>query len=334
LVQLGLRPLILSGFKLKGAKTAVEKMEIMEPGTIDYGSALPAHLLIYQLTMAYSILHPTIVVFGLVYFVFGYVVMKNQVLMVYTKSFETGGSSWHRIFRCIIISLAIAQATLVGVMAIKQGPGSIFLMPLLFMTYFFNGHFKSRYAECVDSKILAREVACQVDEDNGGALDAATAGLLHASFTQPEFAFDLKDIIYQTSTRARASFNITALPRRDSFLLALDANGDASDVEAQAAYKRVDADAGAEAGGAAAGMGIGAGLASTHAAADSTAAGTATPQPTAAPAATQPAEAQAAPQPAGTPTPEQAGYLEVDTGNAPTASSIKIEAALTKTSAC
>ena len=82
---------------------------------------LPKYLIIYQLCLAYAIQHPLILFFGLLYFSLGYMVMKHQLLMVYTKICESGGCVWHGIFRCIVISLAISQCTLIGVVASKQG---------------------------------------------------------------------------------------------------------------------------------------------------------------------------------------------------------------------
>jgi hypothetical protein len=48
-------------------------MKIMEPGTMDYGTLLPQQLVIYLLVLAYSVLHPIISFFGVIYFGIGLV---------------------------------------------------------------------------------------------------------------------------------------------------------------------------------------------------------------------------------------------------------------------
>lgn len=66
-------PLILQKFFLRSVALDTERMKIMEPGTMDYGTLLPQQLVIYLLVLAYSVLHPIISFFGVIYFGIGLV---------------------------------------------------------------------------------------------------------------------------------------------------------------------------------------------------------------------------------------------------------------------
>lgn len=114
-------PLILSKWFLRNEKVDAEKINAMEPGMMDYGELLPRQLIIYLLCLAYANLQPIISFFGVAYFAMGYVTWKHQLLMVYTKRNESGGTMWHRIFKFILVGVGISQGTLIGVMAAKKG---------------------------------------------------------------------------------------------------------------------------------------------------------------------------------------------------------------------
>jgi hypothetical protein len=95
-----------------------------------------------------------------------YVVWKHQMLMVYTPLCESGGTFWHRIFKFIMVAVVISQATLIGVIATKQGVKmGPFLLPLPVISYLFYDHYASKYAGSVSSRVVAREVAVVVDRD-------------------------------------------------------------------------------------------------------------------------------------------------------------------------
>lgn len=67
-------PLVLTWLKLKysaSAKIDTERMKIMEPGMLDYGTLLPQQLIIYLICLAYSVLCPIISFIGMVYFAIG-----------------------------------------------------------------------------------------------------------------------------------------------------------------------------------------------------------------------------------------------------------------------
>eukprot|EP00035_Acanthoeca_spectabilis_P009999 m.176273 g.176273 ORF g.176273 m.176273 type:complete len:825 (+) comp14895_c0_seq19:3120-5594(+) len=218
LARLG--PLILQWLQFKrGLALDTEKMRVMEPGHIDYGKLLPQQLVVYLIVLAYANVAPIIVLFGIFYFVLGYFTWKHQLLMVYTTICESGGTHWHRIFKFILIGVAISQATLIGVVAamrgIKQGP---FLAPLLIITYFFYYHFDTKYASTVSTTVVAREVAANVDASKEPPSDEELASMTLA-FKQPELVYDLDDILYHSSVRCATAECLAKPPPKETWVL-------------------------------------------------------------------------------------------------------------------
>eukprot|EP00037_Helgoeca_nana_P002762 m.35962 g.35962 ORF g.35962 m.35962 type:complete len:846 (+) comp12824_c0_seq4:140-2677(+) len=198
-------PLILSKWFLRNEKVDAEKINAMEPGMMDYGELLPRQLIIYLLCLAYANLQPIISFFGVAYFAMGYVTWKHQLLMVYTKRNESGGTMWHRIFKFILVGVGISQGTLIGVMAAKKGIlMGPFLIPLPIITYMFFNHFDKHYATTVSSKIVAREISALVDSTNGELSDEELEKMASA-YKQPELIYNLDDILYHTTLRCTTS---------------------------------------------------------------------------------------------------------------------------------
>lgn len=193
LARLG--PLVLSKWFLRKEELDSEKIRAMEPGMMDYGEMLPRQLIIYLICLAYANLQPIISFFGVVYFVAGYVTWKHQLLMVYTKRNESGGTIWHRIFKFILVGVVISQGTLIGVIAAKQGVKmGPFLIPLPIITYFFYDHFDKHYAATASSKIVSREILALADDTNGSPSEEALERMAQA-FKQPELIYNLDDIL-------------------------------------------------------------------------------------------------------------------------------------------
>lgn len=59
--------------------TEDEVKEAWAPGAFTYETLLPNDMLILTITLAYSVIAPLILVFGILYFAIGYIVLRNQV---------------------------------------------------------------------------------------------------------------------------------------------------------------------------------------------------------------------------------------------------------------
>merc|ERR1711916_83644 len=106
-------PLILGYLKGKRAKTAFQDRAAWAPGEIFYGAEISKSLPIFT-----------------VYYAFGYVAYKYNILYVHVNTFEAGGSFWPDMATRITWGLILFQLTIIGVFAIKESPLGSALLPL------------------------------------------------------------------------------------------------------------------------------------------------------------------------------------------------------------
>ena len=101
----------------------------------------PQALLIFTLSLIYSIVAPLIVVFGAMYFAVAYVVLKYQLLNVFDKPYDSHGHAWPlAVTRCIwaLLLFQVYQLSLFSVR--KQVLNSLLIVPLLAFTGWFLTH--------------------------------------------------------------------------------------------------------------------------------------------------------------------------------------------------
>ncbi|RIA95977.1 hypothetical protein C1645_756070 [Glomus cerebriforme] len=117
------------------ANTPRDFAESSTPQLIDYGQELPPIVLIFILVLVYSSLTPIILLFGTIYFLFGYMCYKYLLLFVYFHPYESAGLSWPKIFRRIVVGLYIFQLLMIGYLSLRKSFYlSVSLMPLLVIT--------------------------------------------------------------------------------------------------------------------------------------------------------------------------------------------------------
>ena len=77
-------PLIIFHLKKKYlCKTEAELKEAWLPGDLKYGTRVPGDMLIATIVLCYSVIAPIIILFGLVYFGLGWLILRNQVKLIY-----------------------------------------------------------------------------------------------------------------------------------------------------------------------------------------------------------------------------------------------------------
>eukprot|EP00850_Spirogloea_muscicola_P008191 SM000043S15819 [mRNA] locus=s43:323436:330226:+ [translate_table: standard] len=147
-------------------KTEKDRYKAMKLQGVSY--VWPQLELYFLLGLVYCVIAPLLVPFLIVFFAFGYLVYRNQVINVYEPSYESAASYWPHIHGRLIAAQVIQQLTLIGLFSIKkaklQGP---FLIPLPILTVLFHYVFcKGEYENAFHR--LALEEAMKKD-----TLDAA-----------------------------------------------------------------------------------------------------------------------------------------------------------------
>ncbi|KAL5504873.1 hypothetical protein ACEPAH_7536 [Sanghuangporus vaninii] len=102
-------------------RTPRDFAELNAPPMINYGVVYPQAILIFVVTMLYSIIQPTILIFGALYFGIGYLVYKYKLLFVFYKPYESQGQAWPITFARLIWGIIIFQIFMTGLFLLKKG---------------------------------------------------------------------------------------------------------------------------------------------------------------------------------------------------------------------
>ncbi|GMG19304.1 unnamed protein product [Ambrosiozyma monospora] len=117
-----------------------------KPSIFEVGLILPQHILIFIITLIYSVMSTKILASGLAYFVLGYYVYKYQLVYTMVHPHHSTGKAWPIIFRRVCLGLFFLQMQTFGTLALEQSfvlAGLIVpLFPtILIATMFFNRNY-------------------------------------------------------------------------------------------------------------------------------------------------------------------------------------------------
>eukprot|EP00897_Mesotaenium_endlicherianum_P000463 jgi/Mesen1/10417/ME000818S09896 len=106
---------------------------------VSYAEGFPQLELYYLLGLVYCTITPLLLPFLLVFFGFGYIVYRNQVINVYEPEYETAAGYWPHVHGRIVAAQIIQHLTLIGLFSIKKAAlQAPFLIPLPFLTLAFH----------------------------------------------------------------------------------------------------------------------------------------------------------------------------------------------------
>ncbi|KAL1833987.1 hypothetical protein ACET3Z_003638 [Daucus carota] len=131
-------PLIIFHLKRKySCKTEAELKEAWTPGDLNYATRIPGDLLILTIVFCYSVIAPIIILFGVIYFGVGWLVLRNQVLKVFVPSYESYGQMWPHIHTRIVAALILFQLTMFGYFGVNKFYYTPILIPLPIFSFIF-----------------------------------------------------------------------------------------------------------------------------------------------------------------------------------------------------
>lgn len=200
-------PLVLGSIKYKKALTSFERRAAIAPGEFFYAAKMGSDLLVCIVGILYSTISPLVLPICLIYFAFGFLVTKHQLLYVYINSAEAGGVLFPLIVKRIMLGLVLMHITLIGLLAIKVSPLGVGVIPLPIIVILFARHVHRRFE--VPTMFLPLGVAADIDagrpalsESTGKVVCAPQANLTLAE-RQTDFAF-VASCYKQPSLRAPA----------------------------------------------------------------------------------------------------------------------------------
>jgi len=87
---------------------------------INYGVVYPQAILIFVMTLLYSVSQPLILIFGAIYFGVAYVVYKYKLLFVFYKPYESQGQAWPITFTRLIWGVIMFQIFMSGLFILRK----------------------------------------------------------------------------------------------------------------------------------------------------------------------------------------------------------------------
>ncbi|KAL2316219.1 hypothetical protein POMI540_0167 [Schizosaccharomyces pombe] len=105
------------------------------PDSFSVGIFLPQPMFIMLICLCYSIISPLILVFGLIYFIIGFLVYKYELIYQMEHPQHSTGELWSTIFLRMIFGCVIMQLTMMGLMSLRKAYWlSTVIFPLLCFT--------------------------------------------------------------------------------------------------------------------------------------------------------------------------------------------------------
>ncbi|KAH7090850.1 DUF221-domain-containing protein [Auriculariales sp. MPI-PUGE-AT-0066] len=118
-------------------RTPRDFAELNAPPMVNYGAVYPQAILIFVITILYSVIQPLILFVGAAYFGISYVVYKYKVLFVFYKPYESQGEAWPITFVRMMWGVVIFQVFMAGIFLLKKSFYLASLMtPLILFTVY------------------------------------------------------------------------------------------------------------------------------------------------------------------------------------------------------
>ncbi|KAI9271894.1 hypothetical protein BDA99DRAFT_501259 [Phascolomyces articulosus] len=96
--------------------------------TINLGTLIPSHTVIFVLGLLYSTIAPLILPFVCLFFYLTYFIYLYQFLYLYEMEYESGGLAFPRAIRHVYIGLFTWQLTMIGLLAIQKALPQMIIM--------------------------------------------------------------------------------------------------------------------------------------------------------------------------------------------------------------
>jgi len=124
-------------YRIFWTRTPRDFAELNAPPMINYGAVYPQAILVFVVTLMYSIIQPLILIFGAVYFGIAYIVYKYKLLFVFYKPYESKGEAWPITFARLMWGTVLFQVLMIGILTLsKSAILSTLMLPLLAITLY------------------------------------------------------------------------------------------------------------------------------------------------------------------------------------------------------
>ncbi|ORX34475.1 hypothetical protein BD324DRAFT_636070 [Kockovaella imperatae] len=164
---LNLGPLFSLGWaRLTSVKTPRDYAEAYAPPMLNYGWVYPQALLVFTITLTFSVVMPLILIFGALYFGVAYLVYKYKLLFMYFKPYESNGEAWRITFHRLLWGVMIFQIFMTGLFSLQKPYWLFFAMvPLVLWTLWWSWTTDAEFKGL--SEYVALSSICEVARGEG-----------------------------------------------------------------------------------------------------------------------------------------------------------------------
>lgn len=146
-------PAIMHITKKLFCKTPRDYAELSTPVILEYAWLYGQPMIIFVITLTYSVISPFLLFSGSAYFLVGYFVNKYLMMYVYFRPYETVGLFWPMIHTRLVYGIYLLQITSIGVFIIKNRIYcATMVIPAVLFTYWGTALIKKSYPK--NSKYL------------------------------------------------------------------------------------------------------------------------------------------------------------------------------------
>lgn len=191
-----------------------------------YGWEYPNLLLVVVICFTYSCISPIILPVGAAFFLGAWLVYKNQILIVYSPSHESGGTMFPMACHRTLIGLICGQLTFIGYSILREGfYQAVVTFPLPVITVKMMDVFKNLYV--VPGRSISVERAVELDMQRNAA-----AAFSPDVYRQPVLTEKSAEVLGGSSVRRFASggdsVSSSSSPRRSTELASVGKVADSS----------------------------------------------------------------------------------------------------------
>lgn len=99
------------------------------PTTFNYGTEYGVNIMMFTICVTYAVVTPMILIWGFFYFLMAYFTFTYQLIYVYKKSNDTGGSSFPSVYGRLNNGMVIGQLVIIAMLVLVESmvPAAIFL---------------------------------------------------------------------------------------------------------------------------------------------------------------------------------------------------------------
>lgn len=118
-------------------KTKEECEKAAEMGNFPYPTRYAQELLIFTMTLVYSVMSPPVIIVALLYFCLAYVVNRYNTIFVFRVRHESGGLVFPTVVACMFVALLAFQLVMFGVFSLRRFDAGVVVAGLAVITVIF-----------------------------------------------------------------------------------------------------------------------------------------------------------------------------------------------------